>query len=186
MLHLAKRQLRVLIDALRPHLRIGVPIVVLEPSCASVFRDELRNLYPDDADARRLAQLTMTFAEFVDAHEFRFRHLRLNQHALLHRHCHQKSIMNTGADDRVLSRLGVEVETPDSGCCGMAGAFGFTKGDPNQVSIKCGERVLLPAVRKADGDTLLVADGFSCREQISQGTGRQALHLAQVLALARP
>jgi Fe-S oxidoreductase len=89
--------------------------------------------------------------------------------------------MKMDAEERVLNRLGLDFEVLDSGCCGMAGAFGF-EADHYEVSIACGERVLLPAVRKAAPDTLIVADGFSCREQITQTTGRQPLHLAQVLA----
>jgi Fe-S oxidoreductase len=99
-------------------------------------------------------------------------------------HCHHKNVMGTKAESDLMSDLGLDVEIPDSGCCGMAGSFGFERGDKYDVSVAAGERVLLPAVRAADPDTVIVADGFSCREQIYQGTGRRPLHLAQVIATA--
>jgi hypothetical protein len=102
---------------------------------------------------------------------------------VVHGHCHHKAIMRMGTEEAVLRKLGLDYELLDSGCCGMAGAFGFEK-DHYDVSIKCGERVLLPAVRKAAKDTLIIADGFSCREQIAQTTDREALHLAEVILLA--
>jgi Fe-S oxidoreductase len=102
---------------------------------------------------------------------------------LVHGHCHQKAIASMCDDERVLRRLGLEVELLDSGCCGMAGAFGFER-EHYDLSIRCGELVLLPAVRAAASDTLVVADGFSCREQIAQTTSRRALHLAEVIGLA--
>ncbi len=87
-------------------------------------------------------------------------------------------------EQRLLEKLGIELEMPDSGCCGMAGAFGFERGAHYDVSMACGERRLLPAVRRSSDDTLLIADGFSCREQIAQATGRRAMHLAEALELA--
>jgi hypothetical protein len=103
--------------------------------------------------------------------------------ALVHGHCHHTAIMKMAAEERVLRRMGVNFQVLDSGCCGMAGAFGFEKKH-YEISLQCGERVLLPAVRGADEETVIVANGFSCREQIAQTTPRAALHLAQVLALA--
>ena len=108
----------------------------------------------------------------------------LSGRALFHAHCHQKALIPRDGVKEVLEKLGLEVEFPDSGCCGMAGSFGFEAGEHYESSAACGERVLLPAVRAAAPDTLLLADGFSCREQIAQGTGRSALHLAQVLRMA--
>ena len=107
----------------------------------------------------------------------------LRRAAVLHGHCHHKAIMGMTDEEAVLARLGLDVTVLDAGCCGMAGSFGFEK-DHFDVSIKCGERVLLPAVRAAARDTLIIADGFSCREQIAQTTDRHALHLAQVIQMA--
>lgn len=182
MLDRARDYLRRVLDALDDDIHAGTPVVVLEPACASVFRDELLELFPFDAQARRLAAQVRTLAEFLGAHGGPpFPPLR--RKALLHGHCHQKSILGMDADHALLRSLGLQLDCPDTGCCGMAGAFGFDK-DKYAVSIACGERVLLPAVRAAAADTLLIADGFSCREQIAQTTGRHALHAAQVLQMA--
>ena len=108
----------------------------------------------------------------------------MNRTALAHIHCHHKSILGTAAERRLLDEMGLSVEIPATGCCGMAGAFGYEKGDHYDISIACGERVLLPSVRHAASDTVIIADGFSCREQIEQTTGRRALHLAQALRMA--
>ncbi len=108
---------------------------------------------------------------------------KLQGKAVVHGHCHHKAIMKMNDEESVLSKIGLDFHTLDSGCCGMAGAFGFEK-DHYDISIKAGERVLLPAVREADKDTLIIADGFSCREQIEQTTDRKALHVAQVLQMA--
>ncbi len=184
----AKRQLRQVLDALRPELEAGTPVIGLEPSCVSNFRDELGSLFPFDEDARRLARQTRTLGEFLaqraagdgaDA----YTPPRLGGKALLHGHCHQKAIMDLDGEIDVLTRMGVDVEVLDSGCCGMAGPFGFEK-EKYEVSRQAGERVLLPAVREAAPDTLLITDGFSCREQIRQLTDRRALHLADVLRRA--
>src|SRR5207237_9992163 len=98
--------------------------------------------------------------------------------ALVHGHCHQKAVMGMDADQKLMDTLGLEYEVLDAGCCGMAGSFGFEKGDKYDVSVKAGERVLLPKVREASPETLIIADGFSCRTQIEQATERKAMHLA--------
>jgi FAD/FMN-containing dehydrogenase/Fe-S oxidoreductase len=183
-LGLAKDLLRETIDALMAELDEGVAIIGLEPSCVSVFRDELLGLFPNDEYARRLAKATMTLSEFIAHEGERFKLPRLERKALMQGHCHHKAIMKIEPEEAVLRRLGLELENPDSGCCGMAGAFGFEAGEHYEVSMRVGERVLLPKVREAARDTLIIADGFSCREQIEQSTGRQALHLAQVLKMA--
>jgi FAD/FMN-containing dehydrogenase/Fe-S oxidoreductase len=183
-LAMARRHLQRILRALRPAIRAGLPIVVLEPSCASVFRDELINLFPTDEDARRLSQQVCTLDELLTRHAPDFRWPVLHGRAVVHGHCHHKSVLDYAGEEGVLRRLGLEVSAPESGCCGMAGAFGFEAGQHYEVSRACGERALLPAVRAADKATLVVADGFSCREQIDQGTGRSALHLAEVLQLA--
>lgn len=110
----------------------------------------------------------------------------LNRHALLQAHCHHKAVIGRDADDELMAAMGLDVERPDSGCCGMAGSFGYEHGEHYDVSIAAGERVILPLVRKAAQNTIVLADGFSCREQIAQQTDREAHHLAEVLALALP
>jgi Fe-S oxidoreductase len=184
MLRLAVKLLRDTLQTLRPHLRAGTCIVGLEPSCVSVFRDELVNILPNDEDATRLRDQTFTLGEFLVKKAPAFSVPSLDRRAIVHGHCHEKSALDFGCQQRMLDASGVECTVLDSGCCGMAGAFGYQKGEPYTVSVACGERVLLPAVRAADADTLIVADGFSCREQIVQSTGRRAIHSAELLKLA--
>ncbi|MGH7618234.1 MAG: FAD-binding and (Fe-S)-binding domain-containing protein, partial [Gemmatimonadaceae bacterium] len=186
MLGLARRQLRAILRALRDEIEAGTPVVGLEPSCVSVFRDELTRLLPGDEDARRLSMSTMMFAEFMSRRLDEGWHAPTalaERDALLHGHCHQKSVMKMRGVDAIVGALGLRCETLDSGCCGMAGAFGF-EHDKYEVSIAAGERVLLPRVRNADAATAVIADGFSCRQQIEQTTDRRALHLAEVVQLA--
>lgn len=178
----AKAYLRSILDQLGDAIDAGVPIVVLEPSCASVFRDELRNLLPADDRAIRLGRQVFVLSEFLESGPLRYEPPRLLRRVLLHGHCHQKALMKMTHEEGVLRKMGVTLDAPDTGCCGMAGAFGF-EADKFPVSQAIGERVLLPAVRGAAADTLIVADGFSCREQIEQATGRRAIHLAQVLEM---
>ena len=142
MLTLARRQLRQLLDALRPELAAGTPVVALEPSCGAVFRDELLEMLPDDDDAKRLARATRSLGELLATETPGWRPPRLERRALVHLHCHQKG----------------------------------------RATLKAGERMLLPRVRDADPDTLIVTDGFSCRSQIEHGSGRSSLHLAQVVS----
>jgi FAD/FMN-containing dehydrogenase/Fe-S oxidoreductase len=184
MLNLAKHRLRAVLDALRSEIRAGTPMVGLEPSCTAVFRDELPNLFPNDEDAKRLYQQTFTLGEFLTQKVEDYAPPQLHRKAIVHGHCHHKAIMGMDAELEVLKKLGLDFELLDSGCCGMAGSFGFEQGDRYDVSIGAGERVLLPAVRNAAQDTLIMTDGFSCREQIAQTTDRHALHLAQVIQMA--
>ncbi len=186
-LTVAQRYLRDALNKMQPYLRDGTPIVGLEPSCIAVFRDELLNMFPNDLDAQRLAQQTYTLAEFLEqrAGDWHWKIPKLHRRALVQSHCHHQAVMRFEADMAVLDKLGLEVEKPDSGCCGMAGSFGYEAGERYDVSRKCAERVILPKVREAPSDTLILADGFSCREQIGQGTQRQAIHLAQVLRMAQ-
>jgi FAD/FMN-containing dehydrogenase/Fe-S oxidoreductase len=184
MLGEARKLLRQAVDALRPRVRAGTYVVGLEPSCVSVFRDELVNMLPEDDDAKRVRDQTLTLAEFLSAHAEQLPGRRLERTAIVHGHCHEKSVLDFGCQRRILDQTGIDYRVLDSGCCGMAGAFGYERGAHYDVSIACGERVLLPAVRAAAPDTLILADGFSCREQIVQTTGRRAMHLAEVLALA--
>ena len=179
MLALAKRLLGQLLEALRPAIRAGVPLVAIEPSCLAVFRDELCNLFPDDPDAERLAAQSFGLAELLEREGFEPPPLP-GRAAVVHGHCHQEALFGMEPDVRLLSALGLDFELLDSGCCGMAGAFGFER-EHYEVSRACGERVLLPAVRDTPADALIVADGFSCREQVRQETGRGTVHLAEVL-----
>lgn len=183
MLDLARRQLRQILDTLQTPIELGVPIVGLEPSCVSVFRDELPAILPDDPRGVLLSRHVFTLAEFLDTHAGDWQAPALQRKAKVQGHCHHKSVLGFGADEKLYRRIGLEAEVLDSGCCGMAGAFGYEK-DKYDVSIACGERSLLPSVRAAGADTVLVADGFSCREQIAQTTPRRALHTAQVLQMA--
>jgi len=183
MLDTAERWLRNILRNLRDEISQGIPMIVLEPSCCAVFREELTNLLPNDPDAQRLRQQTFALSEFIAKRAQDYPRNQLNRPALVHGHCHHHAILGFDCEEEILRRLGLEYELPDSGCCGMAGAFGFEK-DHYDVSVKCGERVLLPAVRKISEETLIITNGFSCHEQILQLSGRQALHLAQVLQLA--
>ena len=184
MLKTARKWLEEILVALRPEIRAGVPMVGLEPSCVATFRDELTDILPQNEDAQRLAQQTFLLSEFIEQKMPNCSLPQLPRQALVHGHCHHKALMKMTAEEGVLKRLGLDYELLDSGCCGMAGAFGFEK-EHYDVSIACGERLLLPRVREAAPPTLIVADGFSCREQIAQTTPRRALHLAEVLELAQ-
>jgi FAD/FMN-containing dehydrogenase/Fe-S oxidoreductase len=176
----AKTYLQQILRELAVEIDAGCPMVVLEPSCASVFRDELRNLFPDDERAERLRTQTFVLSEFLATRAAGYTPPPIGGRVLLHGHCHQKAIMKMDHEEWVLRNAGVTVESPDAGCCGMAGAFGFA-ADTFAVAQAIGERRLLPAVRSASEDTVIVADGFSCREQIRQSAGREAIHLAQLL-----
>ena len=179
----AKRVLRRTLRTLKPWLDAGVPVVGLEPSCTAVFRGELTELLPGDDDAARLQRQTRTFAELLADRADSFDVRRPGQRALVQVHCHQHADLGFAADTKVLAALGVEAEVLDSGCCGLAGNFGFEKGHYD-VSMACAERVLLPAVRAADDGTAVLADGFSCRTQVRQAGGREPVHLAQLAARA--
>jgi Fe-S oxidoreductase len=179
----AKALLRHLLADLRDDIRAGTPIVGLEPSCVSVFRDEATNLLHGDTDARRLAAQASTLTEYL-ARLDGYRPPRLDGHAVVHGHCHHRSVLDFDAELTLLGAMGLDVDVPETGCCGMAGAFGFEAGDHYRVSIAAGERALLPAVRASDDDTWIVTGGFSCREQIEQQTGRTVLHPAELLATA--
>jgi FAD/FMN-containing dehydrogenase/Fe-S oxidoreductase len=182
-LGLAERYLRRSLDQLREWYAEGVPIVGLEPSCVAVFRDELGKLLPQEDDAKRLAAGIFHFAEFCERFEVDLP--RLERKAFVWGHCHHKATGGIEPEVALLERMGAEVETLNAGCCGLAGSWGFEAGH-HDVSLQCGEQGLLPKVRELEGETLVVADGFSCKTQIEQGgTGRRALHVAQVLKLAR-
>jgi Fe-S oxidoreductase len=179
----AKRLLSDTLDTLASEIEAGVPVIVLEPSCAAVFRDELLNLFPEDPCARKLSQQVYLLSEFLEQKAPDFHLPKLNRRAVVQGHCHHKSVMKMTAEESVMRRMGIDFQAPASGCCGMAGSFGF-EHDRYEVSMAIGEQQLLPAVRQAPQDWLIIADGFSCREQISQGTGRESLHLAQVIRMS--
>ena len=182
MLGLARAKLQQVLDALRPHIRAGVPVVGLEPSCLSVFRDELVNLMPGDPDAQRLARQAKTLSELLRDTPG-WQPPRFEHSALLHLHCHHKSVLNPETEQAMLRAMGLDLNEPPVGCCGQAGSFGY---EPRHydVSMRIAADVLLPAVRKTSEDALVIADGFSCRDQIRHGSGRMAMHPAEVLALA--
>ncbi len=180
----AKSYLTKILDALEPEIHAGTPMVVLEPSCCAVFRDELNGLMPNSRLAHRLMENTFTLSEFLQRSAGHFQPKNIHRKALVQAHCHHKAIMRLHDEEAVMKKIGLDFEMLNSGCCGMAGSFGF-EADKFQVSVDCGERSLLPAVRKASLATIIVADGFSCREQISQETNRHALHLAEVMQMAK-
>ena len=178
----ARRVLQRSVDALAPYLRRGALVVGLEPSCTAVFRSDAREQMPGNRDLQRLRQQTVTLAELLTDHTDGWQPPHLGGKAIAQTHCHQHAIMGYDADQELLRAAGVDLDVLDAGCCGLAGNFGFEAGHYD-VSRACGERVLLPAVRDAAADTLVLADGFSCRTQIEQGgTGRTPVHLAEVLA----
>jgi FAD/FMN-containing dehydrogenase/Fe-S oxidoreductase len=184
----AKLEANRMLDALMPYTERGVPIVGLEPSCLLTLRDEYKVLIPGD-DTDELAKNVFLLEEFLATEHATGRlHLDLkpivSKKALLHGHCHQKAFNVMSAVQKVLSLIPeLEVKTIDSSCCGMAGSFGYEK-EHYDISMKMGSLSLFPAVKEADTDVLIVADGTSCRSQIEHGTGRQALHVARVLQMA--
>lgn len=182
-LDLAEGLLRRILDTLGPQIEAGIPVVGLEPSCVAVFRDELVNLFPNNENARRLNSQTFLLSEFLEQQARDYTLPKLSRKAIVHGHCHHKAIMKMKDEEAVMAKLGLDYHLLDDGCCGMAGAFGFEK-EHYDISIKVGDRVLLPAVRNADTDTLIITDGFSCREQIAQMTGRRTMHLAEVIQMA--
>ncbi len=173
------------VSRLAAHVAAGIPVVGLEPSCLLMLRDEYRYLLPDDERVEHVAQKAMLFEEFIaqlaDRGELELAFEKAARKLLLHGHCHQRALVGTGPSMRALGLPeNYEVEEVDSGCCGMAGSFGYER-EHYELSLKMAERRLLPAVREADADTLIVAAGTSCRHQILHGSGRQALHPAEVL-----
>jgi FAD/FMN-containing dehydrogenase/Fe-S oxidoreductase len=181
-LGVARAALRRTVAVLRPQLRAGTRVVGLEPSCAAVFRSDAHELFPHDADINRLRHQTVTLAELLHRHTPGWRPPPLPVHALIQTHCHQHAVLGAAADHAVLDEAGVRAEFLDSGCCGLAGNFGFEQGH-YEVSEACAERVLRPALRAAADQDVVLADGFSCRTQIEQGdsNGRAAIHLAEML-----
>jgi FAD/FMN-containing dehydrogenase/Fe-S oxidoreductase len=189
MLDTAKQYLLKVLDALAPQLTAGAPIVVLEPSCASVFRDELTNLLPHDPRARKLRDQTFLLSEFLVRHAPNYTPPQVGGgnggKIIVHGHCHHRATMGMDDEMALLRATGADVTLLDSGCCGMAGPFGFER-DKFAISQTLANRVLLPAVREADPGTIIVSDGFSCCEQVTQNGSARPLHLAELLARAAP
>jgi len=185
MLDAAERLFRQILRSLRAPIRAGLPLIGMEPSCLAAFRDELPALFPDDQDAVRLSKQSFMLSEFLvnGVPSWKAPQGLAGRKAVVQAHCHHKAVMGFDCDEKILRDLGLDVEIPDSGCCGLAGSFGFEAGEKYDVSMKAGERVLFPKVRESK-DALIVADGFSCRTQIEHGTGRQALHLAELIRMA--
>jgi len=185
-LGVAKRVLGRSLVVLAPYVEAGVPVVGLEPSCTAVFRHDATGLLGESelaGAAGLVGRSTYTLAETLAKFAPDWTPPAVDADALVQVHCHQHAVMGFGPDSALMAAAGMSASVPDSGCCGLAGNFGFEQGH-YEVSQAAAERVLLPAVRAAADDTALVADGFSCRTQISQGTGRTARHLAEVLAAA--
>ncbi len=183
MLDTAKLFWRRMLRELRPQLRAGIPIVGLEPSCVAAFRDELPNLLPRDLDADRLKGLVLTLSEFLQEHAEGWDVPKLERRAIVHGHCHQEAVMGMSAEQKLYERMGLDFEILDSGCCGLAGSFGFEHGH-HEISVEIAEQRLLPMVRDAGESTLIVADGFSCKTQIEELSDRRALHTAQLIEMA--
>ncbi len=189
-LGIAKRVLRRTATALAPYTSAGVPVVGLEPSCTAVFRADATDLFPKDRDIERLSAATKTLGELMLERAPDWEPPRLDRSAVVQMHCHQHAVLGEHADVELMRRAGVSPEVLDSGCCGLAGNFGFEAGHYD-VSMACAEDGLLPALRSASTDSLVVADGFSCRTQIQQSgelpgqqDGRRPVHVAELLAAA--
>lgn len=180
MIGTARRWLKKIILTLREEIRNGTPLVGIEPSCMATFKDELISLFPKDEDARRLSQQAYIFSDFILKENPDFRLPVIGKKAIVHGHCHRKAIFTMDSETELLQKMEVDYQLLDSGCCGMAGAFGFEK-EKYDISVKVGERVLLPAVRDMEEGTLLLANGFSCKEQIRQLSSGRAIHIAELI-----
>ncbi|MGH9646040.1 MAG: (Fe-S)-binding protein, partial [Bryobacteraceae bacterium] len=167
---------------LKPSIEAGTPVVGLEPSCLAVFRDEMLDLRPHDQDARRLHEQIFTLAEFLTGHNYK--PPVLNREIVVHGHCHQKAIIGLDAEKKLFEAMGARAEILDDGCCGMAGSFGFEQ-QKYALSMQIYEHTLGPRLREVPSQQVVVADGFSCKTQIEQATGRRPLHLAQLLQTAK-
>jgi Fe-S oxidoreductase len=162
-------------------------VVVLEPSCAAVFRSDLPELLYGDEDAHRLSKQTYTLGELLAREAPDWQPPQIHADAIVQQHCHQHAVLDSYSDERqLLADAGMDAEVLDAGCCGLAGNFGFERGH-HEVSVACAEDKLMPALRSAGPDTLVLADGFSCRTQIRElATDRRPMHIAQVIAAALP
>lgn len=183
MLTLAKKLWLQILDTLREDIRAGVPVIGVEPSCVAAFRDELVGLIPNDEDAKRLAQQTYMLSEFLERQNYQPPRIEefAGKKALVQMHCHHMAVLGTDADRALLVRLGLDVEVLDAGCCGLAGSFGFKAGEKYDISVRAAEREIMPRIRAASEDTVIVADGFSCTEQIKHLSERTPQHIVELL-----
>jgi Fe-S oxidoreductase len=183
LLESAKKYLLNVLHTLSEEIDAGLPVIFLEPSCASVFRDELPEMLPNNERAKKLSRQVWLLADWLDVKAPEaFAHRLDGQEVLIHGHCHHKAVFGGSKTElAILRRAGANVNEIQAGCCGMAGPFGF-EADKFEVSKRIAEESLLPAVRAASAETTIVADGFSCREQIAQLGKRKALHFAEILA----
>ncbi|MFM0171368.1 FAD-binding and (Fe-S)-binding domain-containing protein [Paraburkholderia sediminicola] len=177
LLERARELLTHVLDDLADDIAAGVPLVGLEPGCLSVFKDELLKQLPGHPLAKKLSAQTFLFSDFVARQPFDWPTLAAD--VIVHGHCHQKALFGMQGDTALLNKLGVKWKLLDTGCCGMAGSFGFN-AEHHALSTKIGEDKLFPAVRAAAAGTIVLTNGFSCREQIEQGTGRHTMHIAQL------
>jgi Fe-S oxidoreductase len=176
----ARERFERILAVLGSEIKAGTPIVVLEPACASAFKDELLNLLAKRHEAQQLSANVHYFADFVAERLDRFPKFLRGGSALVQAHCHHHAVIGFDAEKKLLDRVGVRTERPAQGCCGMAGAFGMAK-ETFDVGRAIGERVLLPRVRELDESMLIIADGFSCREQIEGCGKRRTMHIAELL-----
>jgi Fe-S oxidoreductase len=176
----ARALLTTILDDLGDDIAAGVPLVGLEPGCLSVFKDELLKQFPGHALAKKLSAQTFLFSDFVARQPFDWPTFAAD--VIVHGHCHQKALFGMQGDTALMNKLGVKWTLLDTGCCGMAGSFGFNEAH-HALSEKIGEDTLFPAVRAAaaaNAETIVLTNGFSCREQIEHGTGQHAMHIAQL------
>jgi len=176
----ARRKLAQILDELKEEIEAGIPVIILEPSTAAVYRDDMLGLFPNNEDAKRLASQVFLLSEFVNKSELPLP--KMHGKAVFHGHCHQKAVLNVQAARDVLKKAGLDFIEPQPGCCGMAGSFGL-ESEHYDISMQIANEHLLPAIRESDEHTYIVADGFSCRTQILEGTGRHALHISELLLL---
>lgn len=176
----AKGYLKQILEDLREPIREGLPFVFLEPSCMSVFKEELINFFPHDLDALRLSKQCFLLSEFLIKKAPQYKWPKIDAKIIVQGHCHQQAVLGMKEEKMALMNMGADFEILDSGCCGLAGSFGFSE-EHYDISQAIGERSLLPKVKASSSDTVILANGFSCREQIFQNTGRPVYHLAQIL-----
>lgn len=179
-LDVAKRVMQRSLSSVDSYVSHGIPIIGLEPSCTAALRTDVPELLATES-AHATAGFVFTFAEFLERYAPGWKPPRVQKKSISQVHCHQHAVTGYEPDEQLLHAAGMDNTRLDSGCCGLAGNFGFERGH-YEVSQACGEQALLPAVREADMETLVLADGFSCRTQIEQATGRRAAHVAEILA----
>lgn len=183
MLRLAKKLWLQMLETLREDIRAGIPVIGVEPSCVAAFRDELPGLLADDDDAERLSQQTYLLSEFLERQNYQPPVIDEfdGTTALVQMHCHHMAVLGTDADRALLKRLGFELDVLSGGCCGLAGSFGFKAGKKYDISVRAAERVIMPRIREAQADTVIVADGFSCTQQIQHLSDRTPRNIVELL-----